>query len=976
MNLSLTSARPITRGAWLAVGAEAAAVVAIVAVAWALRVYRLDLAPPGLHQDEAIYGILGLYVMHGNHALFFGEREALFMYFIAAAVRLMGPDVITLRLVAAVVGTATVLLLWVVARLMYGRRVALLAAAGLAASYWHVTLSRDIFRAGTLPLLECLAFGLLWVSLRSRSRWLRLPAYALAGGALGLTLYTYIAARVVPAVVLLFFVGQILWERRGLRPAWLTLPLYLAAAALVYAPLGSLYLANPESFLGRMSEVSLAVDQASATPVGYLENLLRVAGMFFVAGDQNWRHNFDGRPVFGPFFALAFLIGLAVCLRGWRRGENRFLMLWAALMLAPTAAATDAPHYLRAIGAVPALYLLAAIGWVAAWDWVRPRLATSARPWRALAGRAAFPALVSLLLLVPAGVTGWTYFNLWLPRQETYDAYNGQLAAAGRFMAASPEWRASAQKKLDFFVSRRFWQDNPSVLWYVWQILSGQERNLADSRLGSPWFDETRALPLQPGGGHYLLADGSSWAATALARLWPGQVTRENGDAGPDGRPAVVALRAPALPPPVAAAQPLASFGGCFELVSYTLSPSVTSGGEAELVTTWRLGTPPGSWRQRDSTMTVFAHVLDADGSLLTGDNGLGYFPIDWQPGQTLLLRHVLRLPAGTAPGKYSLVLGLVGPDGKRVEESIGHGPDNTLRLEAAISVTAATEPASMPRVSQPVDWPAAGQFSLRGVDLGGEGVLAGESLRALLYWQATGDVADEYDLPLLLLDGSGKEVARDDGRPAFGRYSTSLWQAGQLVRDPRQLAVGARVRAGTYTLAVAAVNRRTAASTAPFALGTVTVSEPARTFAAPAIANLLERPASFGGEAELLGYDSDIATAKAGGQAHFTLYWRAQGESDKRYKVFVHVLSPAGKVAAQSDAEPANGSRPTSTWVQGEIVADGHTIPLPDSLSSGEYAVEIGLYDPADGSRLPLLDAAGKQVDTRLLLPAVSFGR
>ena len=957
---------------------EAAAVAAITAVAAGLRFASLDLAPPGLYHDEAIYGILGLYVMHGNHALFFGEREALFMYLLAEGVKRLGHDVVTIRVVAALVGTATVPALYWLGRLLCGRRVGLLAAAGLAASYWHVTLSRDVFRADTLPLLATLALALLWAALRQPRVWTRLPLFLIAGGGLGLVLYTYIAGRIVPIVVLIFLVGEVLWQRRRLAPVWATLPLYFFAAALVFAPLGAFYLANPENFLGRMSEVSLAAQARGEGALSYLDNALRVAGMFLVSGDQNWRHNLAGKPVFGPLFGLAFLLGTAVCLRCWRRSESRFLLLWTALMLVPTVAAEDAPHYLRAIGALPGVYLLAAVGWETAFGWARTVTIFRGVWGRRFAAPAGFAALLGALLLAPAVLTAWTYFSLWLPRPETYAAFNGRLAAAGRYLATSPEWRASAMGKADFYLTRRFWQDNASMLWYLWPYLAGKERNLAESRLGSPWFDEDTALPLRGEGGHYLVSNGDAWAAQELRRLHgpTGLLTVDEPPPAPGGTPPFLVLHTGSIPLPAGSPTPLASFGGALTLQDYSLPSATPSGGEIEMVTTWRLSEPPSAWRAGGEKMTVFVHLLDADGSLLTAAGGLGYAPVDWRPGQSLLLRHTLRLPPGTAPGRYQVLLGLIGPDGQRVEETAARRPDKTALLPEPVVVTSETAPATLPRPALAARWPVEGRLSLLGLDLPGTEVIAGQSLRATIYWRAETDVGVDYDLPLVLLDNAGKEVARGEGQTAFGRYPTAAWQAGEVVRDPRGLLVGARVRAGTYTLALAGTNRQTGASLEPLTVAEVTVKEPARSYVPPQMEKTLPAPARFGDLAELIGYDADSSRSVPGGQLRFSLYWRATGESERRYKVFVHLLSPDGKVVAQSDAEPAGGARPLSTWVQGEIVTDGHTVALPNTMASGEYAVEVGLYNESDGSRLSLLDAGGRAVDTKVMLEPVAVGK
>jgi hypothetical protein len=61
--------------------------------------------------------------------------------------------------------------------------------------------------------------------------------------------------------------------------------------------------------------------------------------------------------------------------------------------------------------------------------------------------------------------------------------------------------------------------------------------------------------------------------------------------------------------------------------------------------------------------------------------------------------------------------------------------------------------------------------------------------------------------------------------------------------------------------------------------------------------------------------------------------------------------------MAAQSDGEPANWSRPTTGWLPGEIVIDQRVLVVPGGANPGEYTLHAGMYTQ-QGGRLP--DAAG----------------
>jgi hypothetical protein len=81
---------------------------------------------------------------------------------------------------------------------------------------------------------------------------------------------------------------------------------------------------------------------------------------------------------------------------------------------------------------------------------------------------------------------------------------------------------------------------------------------------------------------------------------------------------------------------------------------------------------------------------------------------------------------------------------------------------------------------------------------------------------------------------------------------------------------------------------------------------------------------------------------------------------------VFTHVAGADGTVFAQQDNAPVNGSYPTSQWLPGDLIVDRYEIQLPPDLPSGEYPLELGLYDWKTGNRLRTSDGSD-----HVILPA-----
>lgn len=129
---------------------------------------------------------------------------------------------------------------------------------------------------------------------------------------------------------------------------------------------------------------------------------------------------------------------------------------------------------------------------------------------------------------------------------------------------------------------------------------------------------------------------------------------------------------------------------------------------------------------------------------------------------------------------------------------------------------------------------------------------------------------------------------------------------------------------------------------------------------------------ANFGGEVRLLGYTTANDQPRSG--LNVILYWQEEQAMDEDYIVFVHVLDKSGNLIASHDSQPVNGRFPTSTWREGLIVPDIHTIDFPTELPNDEYQIMVGLYVPETGERLPIINDDGTSSNNALLLEQLSM--
>ncbi|MDP2661991.1 MAG: glycosyltransferase family 39 protein [Dehalococcoidia bacterium] len=353
----------------------------VLLLAFAARVYRIFDVPPSLTGDEAANLTDIARILRGGYLPVYFEanngREPLFIYLQTPLVALLGPVPYALRLTSALVGIATVALAYRFSCEIFrnwekqaARWAPLVVAFLLASSFWHLTLSRIGLRAISLPMLMLAAYLLFWRGYASgKNRY-----YAASGALLGLTLYTYIASRLAPLVLVIFLLGGIFWRQAMPRARGKGLALMGLALAVVAAPLAAYAVEHPLIFWGRVASVSTLDTTAPST----WESFTRTLGMFFVQGNY-LDTTFDpgARPVFDWPMGATFLAGLVLSLAVlwvYRRRAPRpawlislrpevclFCLVWLSVMIVPSIFSYPAPHFLRTVGAIPVAYIFPAM---------------------------------------------------------------------------------------------------------------------------------------------------------------------------------------------------------------------------------------------------------------------------------------------------------------------------------------------------------------------------------------------------------------------------------------------------------------------------------------------------------------------------------------------------------------------------------------------------------------------------------------
>jgi hypothetical protein len=772
--------------------AELALAGLVIAVAIFLRVYLLSTVPLGLRYDEAFNGIDILKILAGERPVFltgnFG-REALFIYLQAVSVGVLGRSALALRVVASGFGMSTVVAAFILMRRLFNRRVAILTCAWLSISLWHVIFSRIGLRTISLPFFAAVTFYCLW---RGIEPWVRPEAistsvprpldrragawFAAAGAVLGLSLYTYTAARILPLAILALGSYLLLLCPTGARRWIAGIAITLAIAGVVAAPEAVFFARHPDAFVSRSREVSIFnPDVNGGNVLGALAHATaKTLGMFNIQGDANADRNLPGRPVFDPVSSAFMLLGLGLAGAKLRQPAYGLILIWLGVMVIPGFfAARDAPNFLHFTGLIPAIFVLPALGLAWCWEiWDRrvPRF------WRP-----AWPAALAITFGVGAAVTYRAYFGTWYHSPEV------------AFLFDSDRWLALE-------VARRVEPPGSGLVF----VGAGDPREpIARYALEGPSqyrsiraFDGARTLLVPPPGvpATYIFS-ARDLPPEALAGRAFGSISQLEVARTPAGAPVRrVDWNAPEMS--LRPDHPLAFRAGAnLEVLGFDLPDRIHANEKLTVRWYWRALHPDAQ------ALTFFNQVYDETGHL-RGQLDATPFAPDYLPDGTSGVSW-FDLPVDPVPptGPLTLLVGvydrstmdrlpLRDPNGASLGSQITLGP---FKLEGTAGPAPSVETAALHHFADQID--LVGYAVHRPTTDG--------PLKLTLDWGAHGQPARNYTVFVHLLDDRNQIVGQGDAPPRSGRYPTSLWDAGEVVEDPHDVTLPAGTAPGQYHLLV-----------------------------------------------------------------------------------------------------------------------------------------------------------------------------
>lgn len=633
------------------------AIVALLLLAFALRTVSLTSVPPGLHNDEVVEIKITESVADGRVAIFFPEdtgHEALYYYFAAPFVRVFGSAVFAMRLPAVFMSMISMCVIWALARRLLGPIAALTALAGFAITFWPLAFGRIVLRVVMEAPLAALAAYCFWrarltdveksgfsVSKATKTWFL----YALSGLWLGLSLNVHTAARILPAIFVVFGVYTLFVDRLEWHRWWGGIAITLTVAAIVTLPLFLYFVQNPTADQLAFFDIDrplVELRRGNLAPV--IETSLKTLGMFAFVGDPLPYYDVPGRPIFEPVGALLLGVGLLIALWRWRQPEYAFVLLWFFLSLAPGMLSQPAPNYTRTLGVQVVLFAIPGIAITALLD-----------RWRNVI-------VYSALALLFVGNLAWTardYFYVWPKLDVVQFWHQSGLKAVADRLQDDADTSPVAICLPDHLIDER-------ELWWKpgWQHT---RYLLHRPDLSLRYYNCADAMLFMDGPARYAFPDVADVDALDQFPIYVQILAATNPDLDFLSDRLGIIVHSDAaleLDEEDHLAQAPVNFQDMVEFLGYASSASPIKPGDSLHLTTY--------WRVTDALppqLSQFTHLLNVDGAIVTQQDRLALTSARLRAGDVFAQQHRLTLPGDLAAGEYALTIGLYTlPDGARLQ--------------------------------------------------------------------------------------------------------------------------------------------------------------------------------------------------------------------------------------------------------------------------------------------------------------------
>ncbi|CAG1010585.1 hypothetical protein ANAEL_03980 [Anaerolineales bacterium] len=340
-------------------------------IGFGLRYWNLTEVPSHVDNDVALMGTYGVGLIRAENYNWIGysTSQHLLSYdqFQAWGMRLFGQNHYGIVMHSVVLGTLSLVLIFLLGRELGGGFVGFIAIGLLAISYTHIQFSRILFgnSASFAVIMVMYAF---FKGLRTHAPFW----FALSGVFAGWGVLLYDSSRVVPLVLFSMMIWHLWSNRKSIKNLYKNWMVLTAGALFGLGPMLVYAVLHFSDFAGRANVVTLwepgiwrhAMDsyQTNSPLVILLEQTWRAFLTLYLTGDRSPHFAFP-RPMVSPITALFFTLGLGYAIFRLKNIRYFSILVWIFLTFVFGGVLTaDPPYWPHLNIALPAIVLLAAVG--------------------------------------------------------------------------------------------------------------------------------------------------------------------------------------------------------------------------------------------------------------------------------------------------------------------------------------------------------------------------------------------------------------------------------------------------------------------------------------------------------------------------------------------------------------------------------------------------------------------------------------
>lgn len=329
----------------------------------------------------------------------------------------------------------------------------------------------------------------------------------------------------------------------------------------------------------------------------------------------------------------------------------------------------------------------------------------------------------------------------------------------------------------------------------------------------------------------------------------------------------------------------------------------------------------------------------------------------DIPPEQTAVVagQAAVELPPGMPPGSYFWRIGVVNEAARLVGEfSL---PDDAGNLAVAPG-SPITDPARF-NMAVRLDDSLAPEVKLLGYTPPAQVINAQTPVWLSLYWQAV-RMPPDYQVVLRLVDKTGQEAARWQGKPGYNTFPMTRWQPGQIVQDVWPLQVDPQTPPGQYNLLISLDGPDLQSPNPQSLIYNLQVWPQPLSFDIPDMQARVNIP--FDNRLTLLGYDLYFDTGgSAGGRLSPVFYWQSNATFTAAFDIILTLRDAGTNQPLRTWQVPLGSNQARQMWQAGEVVGTPFEFEA-GALVGGRYHLDIALQNRASGQPVFSRPAGGPE--------------